>query len=311
MDIQHQKFGEIVIKKLLKLFMLFLLGIFTIGAVIYGSLAGTKGEPATPRAFFENKNPRPLIIAHRGGAGLWAENTLYAFERVAALGVDVIELDVHDTADGKMVVIHDATVDRTTNGVGRVSEMTLEQIKKLDAGYRWTPDGGKTFPLRGKGITVPTLQEVFKTFPKMKFNIEPKPGNASLAKPLCNIIRENQMSERTVVGSFKQAIIDEFRAECAEVATSAGPSEVSKFLAMYKVGLGESYSPAMQALQIPEFAGVSKEFVKAAHERNLQVHVWTINEAADMQRLLEMGVDGIMTDYPDRLINLLKQTVKR
>jgi glycerophosphoryl diester phosphodiesterase len=113
------------------------------------------------------------------------------------------------------------------------------------------------------------------------------------------------MTEKVVVGSFNQTGVDDFRRECPEVATSAGTSEVSHFLAMYKTGLGTSYSPAMQALQIPEKIGslqiVSKEFVETARRLNLDVHVWTINEPADMQRLLETGVDGIMTDYPNRL----------
>ena len=119
------------------------------------------------------------------------------------------------------------------------------------------------------------------------------------------------MTDKVIVGSFRQTVIDEFRAACAEVATSASPSEVGKFLALSKTGLSRSYSPPMQALQVPEYMGglqvVSKEFVESAHRRNLKVHVWTINETADMQRLLEMGVDGIMTDYPDRLLNLLKK----
>ena len=117
------------------------------------------------------------------------------------------------------------------------------------------------------------------------------------------------MTEKTIVGSFRQTALDEFRRECPEVATSASPGEVREFLMMYKAGLASSYSPPMQALQIPENIGalqiVTKEFVEAAHRLNLKVHVWTINETGDMQRLREMGVDGIMTDYPDRLLNLL------
>ena len=220
--------------------------------------------------------------------------------------MDVIELDIHGTSDGELVGIHDATVQRTTDGVGRISEMTLEQLKKLDAGYRWSPDNGKTFPLRQNGIKVSTLQEVFKALPKMRFNIEPKKAASSLVKPLCNIIHENKMVERVVVGSFQQAIIDEFRRECPDVATSASTTEVSKFLAMYKTGLTKAYHPEMQALQVPDFIGITDEFVKSARERNLQIHVWTVNETKDMERLLKMGVDGIMTDYPDRLLKLLK-----
>ena len=117
------------------------------------------------------------------------------------------------------------------------------------------------------------------------------------------------MTDKIIVGSFRQTAIDEFRVECAEVATSATPREVSRFLAMYKTGIGASYTPPMQALQIPEKLGslqiVTKDFVETAHKLNLQVHVWTINEKTDMQKLIEMGADGIMTDYPDRLLEVI------
>lgn len=294
--------------RIIKWLVFFLLGIVVIMAGIYVSLAGSEQQPAADRTVFKQESSRPLVIAHRGGAGLAPENTLYAFERAAGLGVDVIELDVRSTSDGVLVVIHDSTVERTTDGKGRVGEMTLDELKKLDAGYRWSPDGGKTFPLRENGIKVPTLQEVFTAFPKMKFNIEPKQQPLSLVKPLCQIIREQEMTDRVVIGSFTQSILDEFRSECTTVATSASTSEVGKFLAMYKTGLSKAFNPAMQALQVPELAGVTKEFVEAAHERNLKVHVWTVNETADMQRLIEMGADGIMTDYPDRLLMLLGKT---
>ena len=304
---------RIVIRKLAKWFLFFLLGVIVSIGVLYVYLASVTGETAAQRPIFERENSRPLVFAHRGGGGLHPENTLGAFEYSAKMGVDVLELDIHGTADGTLVVHHDASIDRTTDGRGRINEMSLEAVKKFDAGYSFSTDGGKTFPFRGKGVTVPTLEEIFTALPGMTFNIEPKQGTPSIIAPLCKLIRERKMVDKVIVGSFRQSIIDEFRRECAEVATSASPSEVSKFLALSKTGLTESYSPPMQALQVPQYLGslqvVSKEFVEAAHRRNLKVHVWTINETADMQRLLEIGVDGIMTDYPDRLLNLLNQTV--
>lgn len=311
---RSKNLGIATSRRIKKWLVFFLLGVIIMMGVIYGSLASSEGIPAADYSFFKQSDAHPLVIAHRGGAGLAPENTLYAFERARDLGVDVIEMDVRSTADGTLVVFHDATLDRTTDGTGRVNEMTLEALKKLDAGYRWSPDGGKTFPLRASNIKVATLEEVFTTLPAMKFNIEPKQLTPSLVKPLCSAIREHAMVDRVVIGSFTQTVLDEFRRECAGVATSAGPSEVGKFLTMYKTGLSESYSPAMQALQVPEYAGfqvITKEFVAAAHRRNLKVHVWTVNETADMQRLLETGVDGIMTDYPDRLLKLLGRVPER
>jgi glycerophosphoryl diester phosphodiesterase len=279
---------------------------------LYGYLARSEGQAAPAHMFFQKQRTSTLIIAHRGGAGLWPENTLHAFQQSQQLGVDIIETDVRSTKDGHLVVIHDATVERTTEGAGRVAEMTLAELKKLDAAFRWSSDGGKTFPLRGKGISVPTLQEVFAALPKMRFNIEPKQDEPSIVRPLCKIIREHQMTDKVMVGSFRANVMEEFRRECAEVATSASPGEVSKFLALHKAGLAKSFSPAMQALQVPEYVGgmhvLTADFVKAAHERNLEVHAWTVNGAEDMRRLLDIGLDGIMTDYPDRLMALLGRT---
>lgn len=288
----------------------FLVATMSIG-VLYGYLGWSEGKPAAKRAFFVNaETSRPLVIAHRGGAGLFPENTLYAFEQSLKLGADVIELDLRGTLDGALVVIHDSTVDRTTDGSGRISDITLEAAKKLNAGYRFSPDG-KTFPFRESNIRIPTLPEVFKALSDARFNIEMKQDG--LVKPLCRLIRERKMTDQVVVASFRQAVLDDFRRECPEIATSAGPSEVSSFLAMYKTGLAASYSPAMQALQTPESVGgvqiVSREFVETARRLNLQVHVWTINETEDMRRMLEFGVHGIMTDYPDRLLNLLNRTI--
>jgi glycerophosphoryl diester phosphodiesterase len=298
-------------RKLLKWFGYFLLLIVVILAGIYIYLAMQTGTTAVERPIFQSQTSKFLVFAHRGGGGLFPENTLLAFEDSAKLGVDFLELDVHSTNDGTLVVMHDAQVDRTTDGRGEIREMSLENLKKLDAGFQFSPDGGQTFPFRGKKITVPTLAEIFDALPEMKFNIEPKQQTPSIIEPLCSLIRARKMENKIIVGSFHQAVIDEFRTECPEVATSASPSEVTKFLALSKTGLSESYNPPMQALQIPENLGqlsvVTKEFVENAHRKNLQVHVWTVNETADMERLINVGVDGIMTDYPDKLLSIVKQ----
>ena len=299
-------------RKILKWFGYLLLGLLVVLAGLYIYLAMQTGTTAETRTVFQTRNSQFLVFAHRGGGGLYPENTLGAFEYSAKAGADVLELDIHGTADGALVVLHDTSVDRTTDGRGKVSEMTLEAVKKLDAGYRFSTDGGQTYPFRNRNITVPTLEEIFDALPETTYNIEPKQETPSIIKPLCNLLRARKMVDKVIVGSFRQNVIDEFRAECPEAATSATPSEVTKFLALSKTGVSESYSPPMQALQIPENLGalsvVTRDFVENAHRKNLKVHVWTINETADMQRLIEVGVDGIMTDYPDRLLNLLERT---
>jgi glycerophosphoryl diester phosphodiesterase len=269
-------------------------------------------QSAADIPFAEKIQRRQLVMAHRGGAGLWPENTMYGFERAVDLGVDVLETEIHSTADNILVLMHDSTVDRTTNGSGPISAFTLEELKTLDAGYNWTSDGGRTFPFRGSGITVPTLGELFTALPNVRINIDIKQEKPSLVEPLCKTIRAFDMVDKVMVASFSSRVLKAFRRGCPEVATSAGTGEVALFFVMNLVFLGAVYRPACQAFQVPEYSSglrvLTKRFVKTAHGLNLAVHVWTINETTDMQRLLARGVDGIITDYPDRLISLLRET---
>jgi glycerophosphoryl diester phosphodiesterase len=282
-----------------------ILGGIMIGA-IYGTLGRRSAQPGRDPS--GQKTEGPLVMAHRGGAGLWPENTLLAFEGAGDVGGSVMETDVRSPADGVLVVLHDATLERTTDGAGRVDALTLAQLKKLDAGFRFSPDGGKTFPWRGRGLTVPTLDEVFTRLPDMRFNLEPKQESPPVVKPLCRAIREKGMADRVTIGAFRQGVLDEFRRECPEVKTSAGPAEVAEFLRASRNG-GAKGELKFMALQVPESVmGVrllTGSFVESAHARNLQVHAWTVNETEDMKRLKELGVDGIMTDYPDRLLKVL------
>jgi glycerophosphoryl diester phosphodiesterase len=269
-------------------------------------------QSATDVPFTEKIRRRPLVMAHRGGAGLWPENTMYGFERAVDLGVDVLETEVHSTADNFLVLMHDSTVDRTTNGSGPIRTFTLEELKTLDAGYNWSSDGGQTFPFRGSGITVPTLEELFTVLPNVRINIDIKQEKPSLVASLCKTIRTFDMVDKVMVASFSSRVLKAFRRRCPEVTTSAGTGEVAMFFVMNLVFLGAVYRPACQAFQVPEYSSglrvLTKRFVKTAHGRNLAVHAWTINETTDMQRLLALGVDGVITDYPDRLITLLRET---
>jgi glycerophosphoryl diester phosphodiesterase len=279
------------------------------GTLLYCLLAWSS-KPASVPENFRPASRRTLVIAHRGGAALWPENTLYAFTHARDLGVDVLETDVQVTADGVLVVLHDSTLDRTTDGEGAVNRLSLAQLKKLDAAFRFSTDGGRSFPLRGHGISVPTLREVFAALPGMRFNLEPKQAQPSLAEPLCRMIRESGMEKKVMVGSFSPQVLAEFREACPEVATSASPTEVGALMAMSSGGPEMARSLAAQAVQVPEQLGgrriLTREFIETAHKRNLQVHAWTINDEESMNRLIEMHVDGIITDYPDRLIRLLK-----
>lgn len=251
-----------------------------------------------------------LVIAHRGGYGLGPESTLPLFRQAVELGVDVLEFDVQQSADGVLVVLHDERVDRTTDGSGRVEELTLAQLKTLDAGYDWTADG-QTYPFRGQGIAIPTLEEVFRAFPERHFLVEIKPDEARVAQALCAAIRDCGMAQRVMVASFHGNALDTFRAACPEVATSAGAGEVTWYWLLQKVGLDGFYTPAFAALQVPERFGwvglANRDFVQEAGAHGLPVHFWTIDEEEDMERLLDLGAGGIMTNRPDRLMALLRR----
>ena len=204
-------------------------------------------HPAPEHPYFAQDEGRPLVMAHRGGGGLWPENTLYAFERAAELGVDVIETEIHSTADNKMVLIHDKTVDRTTNGIGPVNSLTLKELQALDAGYNWTADRGRTFPFRGKGITVPALEEVFTALPNIRMNIDMKEIDPSVAAQLCKIIHSFDLVEKVMVASFSTKALRDFRQICPELATSAGRGEVALFFLINLIFLGAAYAPPCHA----------------------------------------------------------------
>ena len=232
-----------------------------------------------------------------------------AFEKAAALPVDGLELDVWGTADGVPVVMHDETVDRTTNGTGRVKDFTLEELRRLDAGFHWSPDENQSFPFRGRGIAVPTLREVFTAFPHLWINLDIKQNRPSITRTVAGMIRQFHLEDHLCAGSFDTPTIHALRRACPEVATAAGPREVLGFLVLQRLFLAFLYRGKARVLTIPEyFRGrriLNRSFVQAAHQKGLAVHVWTVNEKAAMKRLLDMGVDGLITDHPDRAIEVL------
>ncbi len=261
------------------------------------------------------QNGDVIVLAHRGFRGQYPENTLLSFQKAAELGVDGLEMDIHSTKDGILVVSHDATVERMTNGSGPIKEMTLAELRQLDAGYRWTPDAGQTFPFRGQGITIPTLEEVFTAFPQFWINVDIKQSEPPIVTPFVAMIRRFDMAARMMVGSFDAATVHQFRQECPEAATAATEAEARRLVILSKLGLGRFYRGQAQALQLPEWNGrvrvITPRFVRDGHGGGTAVHVWTVNETADMQRLIEWGVDGLITDYPDRLLTLLgRQKIK-
>lgn len=285
--------------------LIIVLFVLVLAAVIMMAIA--KRAPEHP--YYSDGLKYPAVIAHQGGGDLWPGNTMYAFEHAATLGVDVLEMDLHITGDDVLVIMHDETVDRTTDGSGEIETMTLTELKTLDAGYDWTMDDGETYPFREMGITVPTLEEIFQAFPDYHMTIEIKKTRRSMAEPFCTLIREYHMQDKVLVASFHDERMTEFRQICPEVATSSARQETTVFVLLSKVFLGRLYSPQFFSLQVPEESSnitvMTAQFVRAAHERNIRVEPWTINDPEQMQRYIDWGVDGIITDRPDLMLELL------
>lgn len=279
------------------------------GIVVILILMAVFSKRAPDHPYYADDLPYPLVIAHQGGDGLWPGNTMYAFEHAAALGVDVLEMDLHITKDGMLVLMHDETVNRTTDGTGLIEEMTLAEIKTLDAGYDWSTDDGGTFPYRGQGVTVPTLEEVFQAFHEYRMIIEIKKTEGSMAAPFCDLIRTYGMQDKVLVASFHNERMEEFRQVCPEVATSSARQETTVFVLLSKAFLGRLYSPSFYALQVPEKSSnitvMTAQFVRAAHERGLKVEPWTIDDPEQMQLYIDWDVDGIITDRPDLMLEVL------
>jgi len=280
------------------------------GAVPGRKIQHAEGAAHRPRAYTTHDGP--LFFAHRGGAGLAPENTMVAFEQGVSYGANALELDIQMTRDGEIVVMHDPLVDRTTDGSGPVSRYSLAELRRLDAGYAFTPDGGLTYPYRGKGIVVPTLREIYERFPDLRINIDLKESDEPRERRLWRLIRELGADDRTLVASSEDSLsIARFRRiSGGAVATSACKSEIRAFVISSWLFPRRRIRRVYDALQVPEtYKGirvVTPRFVRHAHAVGLDVHVWTVDEAPAMERLLSWGVDGIMTDRPDVLADVLR-----
>ena len=261
--------------------------------------------PATPSGW-------PVSFAHRGGAKVVPENTIEGFREGLGMGDAVIETDVHASADGAVVVIHDPSVDRTTDGTGLVAEKTLVELQALDAAHNFTPDGGSTFPWRGRGVRIPTLEALYQAFPDRAINVELKGHRAGFEEAVLRVIEAAGGQSRTLVVTDRRAAIRRFRrASKGTVATAASIVELAVFWILTLLHLSDLYNPRFQALQPPEkYKGVrilTRRLVREAHRRGLRIDVWTIDEESAMRRLLGFGVDGIVTDRPDVLAKVLRQ----
>ena len=254
----------------------------------------------------------PVNLAHRGVSRVAPENTLEAFGAAVESGAGGLEFDVHLTRDGHVVVIHDSTVDRTTGVTGAVAKMTLDELRTLDAGHNFSPDDVGTFPYRGRNVRVPTLLEVLREFPGVAVNIDMKVDHPGIEAAVFGALREAGAGGRALVVSARLGAVRRFRRiSDGTISTGASRWEVGVFYLFSRLHLERLLLPAYDALQVPPrhmgIPLVTRRFVEAAHARGVRVDAWTINGADEMRRLLELGVDAIVTDWPEKLTAVLRE----
>ncbi|HQT99295.1 MAG TPA: glycerophosphodiester phosphodiesterase [Acidimicrobiales bacterium] len=265
---------------------------------------------------------RVIAFAHQGGSFEGPSSTLYAIDRALRVGATAIELDVHATSDRQLVVCHDETVDRTTNHHGSIAALTLAQLREMDNAYWWI-EGATVSPgcrdedytLRGRAprdstLRVATLEEVVTTFPGVVLNLDIKQSDPDVEpyeELLANELTRLGRRQSVMVASFHDGAIQRFRSLAPEVATSAATQETASFF--FSLDADQPVVPRAQALQVPARFGetdvVTTRFVEVAHASGLAVHVWTINDRDEMERLLNLGVDGLITDRPALLASVL------
>ncbi|HXX47330.1 MAG TPA: glycerophosphodiester phosphodiesterase [Myxococcota bacterium] len=250
--------------------------------------------------------PRPHLFAHRGASGEVPENTRLAFERALAQGVVYLEMDCHASADGEIVIHHDETLERTTDASGPIRALSFAELEKVDAGHGFSPDGGRSFPFRRQGLRVPRLAEVLAAFPEARINLELKQAEPPIAEEVVRLIHRAGAERRMLLAAEDEAILARVRELDPGTALGSSLADVVAFVRAGAEGRLGELRPRGHALQVPPDALgrplVTAEFVAAAHALGLAVDVWTINEPREMRRLLALGVDGVMSDFPARLV---------
>ena len=260
--------------------------------------------------FFREAGP-PRVFAHRGGCALGPENTIAAFDRGLAAGADGLELDVRLSADGIVMVCHDETLDRTTDASGPVAARTAAELSRVDAGFRFSDAAGQ-YPFRGQGVGVPALRDVLARYPDIPVIIEMKPDTEAMGRALASEVVAAGAVDRVCAAGYGSRSLAAVREALPRIASGASRMEVR--LALYRSWAG--WPPPRTpygGYQVPERAGtlrvVSPRFIRHAHRAGLHVQVWTIDEAADMQRLLGWGADALISNRPDLAVTIRNQFV--
>ncbi|MGH7804241.1 MAG: glycerophosphodiester phosphodiesterase [Candidatus Binatia bacterium] len=253
--------------------------------------------------------PKPRKFGHRGAAGLAPENTMPSFRQALADGADILELDVHATRDGAIVVIHDDTVDRTTDGRGEVRGLELAALQRLDAGYHFEANG--RHPFRGCGVRIPTLREVMLALPEVALNVEVKQLDPPIEREVRALLDELGRVDDVVLAAEHDEVMKRLHAAAPGSWFSFSSVEAMEIWQRLQANDFAGYRPPGHALQIPPRFGsvevVTAESVAAVHALGVELHVWTINDEPEMERLLDLGVDGVMSDYPGKLRDVVRR----
>ncbi len=257
----------------------------------------------------------PLVIAHRGSMVLGPENTLYSFELADAAGADVLELDVHPSSDGHIMVIHDPTVDRTSNGSGEVRSLKLGELKALDFAWQFRLPDAEGYPMRGMGITIPTLSELFDRFPGRSFSIDIKENDPDFAMEVVRRIHRREMRNCVVFGSFHPRITRILRAALPAVSVAADRPAAVRLLAASYAGLPVRWMSACDAYMLPDRAGLlpvaTSPLIRAIHRLGRRLYVWTVDDPEVMRRLLALGADGLITNRTDLAFAARREFLER
>ncbi len=241
------------------------------------------------------------VVAYRGGAGERPENTLAAFEHAASLGPDVvIELDVRRTADGELVAMHDAHVDRTTDGSGAVSALSYERLGKLNAGHHFTSNGAPSF--RDAKLRVPRVADVLSSFPQQRVVLDVHSNHPRIAADILELVRSHRAQDRVVIASEISSVVRAVQRAEPEWLFAATAGQLLSRVLLERVGLDGLAPRTGGVLMIPEvhesLRVLSPRLLRQAHGRGERVWVWVVERAVDMQRLRDMGVDGVFTPFP-------------
>ncbi|GAB2889546.1 glycerophosphodiester phosphodiesterase [Microbulbifer echini] len=251
------------------------------------------------------------ILAHRGASGEYPQGTALAFDMALEQGADILEMDVHLSKDHYIIINHDADLKDNAGVPDKIEDLTLSEIKVLDAGYKFTLDGGKSYPFRSQGLTLITLNEIFERYPDGVFNIEIKPNDKTLSEVLWQVISDYRMEQQVTVASQHSKAMNHFRdISYGGVRTSASIGELIEASLAWSSGFGWAFRPKFDVAQLP-YGITTKPYVRFFQKKGVIVDLWTVNDEEHIERSISLGVDGIIGDYPDRIYRALVDAGER